>query len=213
MDLDDARDAWRAGGDTGDAGHTASSADVLREARQARIPGALNPLVRGQLVALLLGFATTLLGGAYLSRVWPMAWQSAIAMALILQGAATMGFALRLRVGVASLDVTAPALTLHRAVTALRRWFVIGGMSVGLSWLFIWPLVLAAALAVWADTDLVTKSPDFLQRVVGSGVAAHAVALVVISRFAAGPLGHARIERWFSARGIDESLRMLEPFD
>lgn len=210
MDLDDAREAWRASGDTD---HVPSSADIMRDVRQARIPGALAPLVRGQLVALVLGLATALLGGAYLNRSWPMPWQSTIALTLMLHGAATTAFALRLRAGVALLDITAPTLTLHRTVTALRRWFVFGGMSVGLSWLFIWPLALAAALHLWAHTDLVTTAPAFLARVVGSGIAAHVVALAVLSRLAAGPSGQARIERWFSARGFDESLRLLEPFD
>ena len=210
MELDDVRHTWRA---RDESRHSPSAADILREARQARIPGALAPFARGLVVALLLGLATTGLGGAYLRHAWPLPWPSAIALALILQGAATMAFAIRSRAGVASLDITAPALTLHRAVMAQRRWFVLGGLTVGLSWLFTWPLALAATLGLAAATDLVTTAPAFLALAVGSGVAVAALVLTVLRRIAASPSGQARIERWFSARGLEESLRLLEPFD
>jgi hypothetical protein len=70
-----------------------------------------------------------------------------------------------------------------------------------------------ASLSLWANTDIVTTAHVFLGRVVDSGIIAHAVALAVLSHLAAGPLGKARIERLFSARCIDELLRLLEPFD
>lgn len=211
MDLDDARDAWRAGTDRDHA--PPPMADVLREARQARVPGTLVPMIRGQRAAMVLGIATALVGGSYMHDVWPKLWQSATALTLIIHGAATVAFAVRLNAGVASLDSTAPLLTMHRAVTSLRRWFVLGGLSVGLSWLFIWPLLLVAGLSLGARIDLVTTAPAFVALIVGSGGVAYALALVVLRRRTAGMEGDARIDRWFSARGIEESLRLLAPLD
>lgn len=210
MDLDSARDAWQ---HTGESENPRSASDILRDAQCARVPGALAPLARGQFIALLLGFGTTTLGAAYLRKVSPMSWQSVIALALVMHGIATMIFAVRLRIGVASLDVSAPTLTLYRAVTVLRRWFVIGGLSVGLSWLFIWPLVIAAALGVWTAADLVETAPTFLVFAVAGGGAAHVLTLAILWWRSTGPLGSARIEHWFSARGLEESLRLLEPMN
>jgi hypothetical protein len=209
MDLDDARSAWRE-----DAADWAPvPRDILLEARRARIPGALIPLIRGQRIALALGIGTALVGGAYLADVWPHPWASAIALSLILQGAGTVAFSVRVAAGVASLDVTAPARTLHQTVTALRTWFVVGGLSVGLSWLFTWPLMLVALLQLTTGTDLVATSPAFLALVTGSGAVTHVVALALVRRRFAEPQGRAQIERWFSDRSIEQSLRLLEPFE
>lgn len=210
MEVDDLRDDWRRAGGTASS---ANGAELLRIARQARIPGALRPIAHGQTAGLSIGLATALLGGAFLPLAWPQGWQSAAALTLISLGAATIAFAVQLSTSIATLDVTAPTLPLYRAITALRRRYVLGGLTIGLAWLFAWPLALAAAVGLSADADLIAEAPRFMALAVGSGIALHAVALTVCWRIASGPLGAARIERWFSARELDESLALLGPFE
>jgi hypothetical protein len=90
---------------------------------------------------------------------------------------------------------------------------VLGGLTVGLSWLFIWPLLLVAGLRLGANRDLVATAPAFLALIVGSGGVAYVLTLVLLRRRTAGIQGDAQLERWFSARGLEESLRLLAPLD
>ncbi len=148
---------------------------LLREKKLDRTRSSLRPLLWGQVVQTLFGVPFILLA----SLLWMRAHAlpdglpaSAIVAGVLVQiyGIATVALAGETIRRIRALDWSAPVVEIQKQLASLRRTYIVNGMVAGLSWWFLWVLILMV-LAGLGGVDLLVKVPGMIWIGLGVGVA------------------------------------------
>jgi hypothetical protein len=158
MDIDDLKLAWQ-GLDRRLERQNALAFQLFKDGRVKKARSRLRPLYWGQMAQILVG---VLVIAASVS-VWTAHWQllhlrlaglvmHVYGVLLIIAGGRTLGF-------VSRLDSAAPVVAMQRQLALLRRWHVLCGMTIGLSWWLLW-MPFMMVLAMWlAGVDIYVRAP------------------------------------------------------
>lgn len=152
MELDELKQAWRTLGRQMERQEAIGLA-LLRDRKLGRARSSLRPLFWGQVVQMLFGLCFILLGVACWTqhRDLPHLLLAGIVVhaygvVAILMAGGTIGL-------ISRIDYSAPVLSIQKRLAALRRFYLLNGMAVGLPWWLLYVPVLMA-LAALGGRDL-----------------------------------------------------------
>ncbi|MFN8010794.1 MAG: hypothetical protein U0P81_05260 [Holophagaceae bacterium] len=178
MELDDLKAAWQDLNATL-ARQNAINLSLLAASRQEGLRRALRPLARGQGVQMTLGALLALTSAAF--WVQHRAVPHLLAMGLLMHayGVGLIVFGARVRSLVAALDFGAPVLELQRRMAALRRFYGLGYLWLGLPWWVLWVVALEMLLMAAFGVDLAARVPGVVITQLASGLAAWGLSLAL----------------------------------
>jgi len=152
MELNDFKQAWQ----TLDARLERQDAINLRLYNDHKLDKAragLRPLVWGHVLQMLFGVLLMLLAGSYWTDhrdALPLLVSGlavhAYGLAITILGGITLGM-------ISRIDYAAPVLRIQQQLAQLRRFYIRGGMFVGLSWWVLWVPVLIVLSGLGGDID------------------------------------------------------------
>ncbi len=158
MDIDDLKLAWQ-GLDRRLERQNALAFQHFKDGRVRKARSRLRPLYWGQMLQILIGVLVV----AASASVWTSHWQllhlrlagfvvHVYGVLLIIAGGRTLGF-------VSRIDDAAPVVAIQRQLAELRRWYVLTGMTIGLSWWLLWmPFMMVLAVRL-AGVDIYVRAP------------------------------------------------------
>lgn len=210
MELDDLKGAWKALERQLERGN-ALQLQQLRDRKLDGLRRGLSPLCWGQALQIAFGAAIVLASVAFWGRHGDEPAMLATGVVMHAYGVATIaagGITLGL---VGRIDYAAPVVQIQKRLAALRRFYVISGLCVGLPWASLWVLVLVM-LARAAGVDLYARAPGFVFGSLAVGAALIA-ALVGLHRWARDPRRPElarRIDEGTSGRSLRRAQAILE---
>lgn len=205
MELDELKNAWQSL-DRRLQQHHALNFQLLRSHRADTMRRGFRPLVIGQAISMLIGAAAMF----FLLPLWThMAPAHDLAVkisgvvlhvycvALIVFGGVMQGF-------VAGVDYAAPVLAIQQRLLKMRRFYIIGGMLIGLPWWFL----TAPLLVVFTRGAILDNAPSviWLQLAIGAiGLAATGW----LHRWA-HRAGREKLGRWLDDNAAGGSIRRAQ---
>lgn len=205
MELDDFKNAWQTL-DRRLQQQNALNFQLLRSHRVDAMRRGFRPLVIGQAIGMLVGVAAMLA----LLPLWTHAAPThdlavkicgiglhVYCVALIVFGGITQGF-------VAGIDYAAPVLAIQQRLLKMRRFYIVGGMLLGLPWWFL----AAPLLVVLTRGAILDQAPSviWIQLAIG---AAGLAATGLLHRWAQRP-GREKISRWLDDSAAGGSIRRAQ---
>ena len=210
MELDDLKSAWRELNQKLDR-QTELNLRLLREGHVDRARRSLRPLTWGQMAQILAGGLLSLYAGTF----WVAHRQvshllatgllmQAYGLAMILVGARTQALLHRL-------DFGAPVLQIQKQLAELRRFYIVGGLWMGLPWWFLWiPALLMAFMSLFG-ADLGAKLPALvLLTHLAAGLGGAALTLLFIQWARRRPALALKLERSAAGRSLNDVQRALD---
>jgi hypothetical protein len=162
MELDELKQAWQTL-DKRLQQQNSLQFDAFRERKAGIIKASLRPLFWGQLVQMLFGIATVVVG------VWLWKNFSTISAVLVagiivhLYGVATIIASGAVLGGISKIDRSLPVLALQQRLATLRRAYIVGGAVVGLPWWLLWMVPPVVVMSLHAQqTGATVFSPTLL---------------------------------------------------
>ncbi|QOW19777.1 serine/threonine protein kinase [Lysobacter ciconiae] len=206
MELDDLRQAWHSL-DARLQQQNALGTRMLTERSLEKARRHLRPLQWGQVAQMLFGLACLALGVTGWNGYPPQPGTLVAGIVLHAYGVAVMisgGITLGL---IGQIDYAAPVLHIQKQLARLRRFYVLSGAVVGLSWWVLWvpAVVLLAALGGQARPAWFYPW-EYLS--VAAGVVG-VIATIWFHRLSRGP-GRARLARWMEDSATGHSLRQAQ---
>jgi len=205
MELDDFKNAWQTL-DRRLQQHNALHFELLRSHRADAMRRGFRPLVIGQAIAMLIGFAAML----WLLPLWtPAAPTHNLAVkvcgiglhvycvGLIVFGGIMQGL-------VSGIDYAQPVLAIQHRLLRMRKVYIIGGMLIGLPWWFL----TAPLLVVLTRGAILDNAP----LVIWIQLAIGAIGLVAtwwLHRWAHRP-GREKLGRWLDDSAAGRSIRRAQ---
>jgi hypothetical protein len=160
MELDELKIAWQAL-DRKLQQSNAIQLQLFKDGRLKNMRAGLRPLFWGQIVQILFGVLTILIGIAFWSQHRDVAHLFCTGLILHIYGVLTIiaaGFTLgRIRI----IDYAAPVLSIQKQLASVRRAYVGSGIVVGYSWWFLW-IPFAVVVFDLLGVDIVTVAPGFV---------------------------------------------------
>ena len=171
MELDELKNAWQALERRLEQGN-AINLQLFKDGRMNKLRSSLRPLFWGQVLQMVLGVAFVLLAASFWPqhRDVPQMLVSGLIMHVygvlaIVMGGITIGM-----IGRVNSDYSQPVLEIQKRLAQVRRFYLLGGMIVGLPWALIW-MPLCVVLAGKEGVDLWVQAPSMFWIGGGVGVA------------------------------------------
>lgn len=208
MELDDFKSAWQELNRKLDQQH-ALNLHLLRESRAAGVRHGLRPLARGQALQIVLGALLVLFSIGFWSNHRHVPHLLLTGLLMHAYGLAMILFGIRVEVLIHRIDFGAPVLGIQKQVAELRRFFVVGGLWMGLPWWLLWiPLMMMVFKGL--GVDLFARTP----LVITLGAAVGSAGLVLTLLFLRWAKGRPRLasllEGSAAGRSLARAQRTLE---
>lgn len=169
MELDQLKATWQALDRTMQQSN-AIQLQLFKDGRFNKMRAGLRPLFWGQIVQILFGIATILIGITFWSQhrdVAHLFWNGLI---LHVYGVTTV-IAAGMTLGkIRSIDYAAPVLSIQKQLASVRRTYVYSGVVVGYSWWLLW-IPFAVVVFDYLGVDIYTTAPGFVWISVAVGIA------------------------------------------
>ncbi|MEZ5464197.1 MAG: serine/threonine protein kinase [Lysobacteraceae bacterium] len=211
MELDELKQAWQ----QLDRRLARSDALQLAAYRERRFASA-----RRRLLSLRLGQALQILFGVLVVLLSVASWRANLGQPLLFASGILMHAygVLCILVGglvqqrISDIDYSAPVLAIQKQLAAVRRTHSLGGLWVGLPWLFLWVPALAMFVRWMTGFDLYVAAPLFAWSSLGAGVLLLVAALWLFrwSRSPARPRLAAWVERSLAADSLQAAQEVLD---
>ncbi len=213
MELDDFKSAWEALNQKLDR-QTALNLQLLRESRAERARHGLRPLVWGQAIQILLGALLVLVSVGFWTNHRQEPHLLITGLFFHAYGLVLVGFGIRIQVLIHRIDFGAPVLRIQTQLAYLRRFYVVGGLWLGLPWLLLWiPFTVMVFMGLFG-VDLVLRLPPVLGSWVMWNVIAGAAGLfltLLFLKWAQGRPALARkLEDAAAGTSLNRARRMLQ---
>jgi len=213
MELDDFKSAWQALDQKLDR-QAALSLQLLRESRGKKARHGLRPLAWGQAVQIALGTLLVLFSVGFWSQHRQVPHLLFIGLLFHVYGLALVGFGIRIQVLIHRLDFGAPVLHIQSQLAQLRRFYVVGGLWLGLPWWLLWMPFMVMVFMGLFGVDLMVNLPHLLDRwILWNGVtgAAGFMLTLLFLKWAKGRPALARkVENAAAGTSLNRARRMLE---
>jgi len=169
MELDELKATWQAL-DRKLQQSNAIQLQLLKDGRMKNMRAGLRPLFWGQIVQILFGVLTILVGIAFWSQNRDVTHLFCTGLILHIYGVLTIiaaGFTLgRIR----TIDYAAPVLSIQKQLASVRRAYVGSGLMVGYAWWLLW-IPFAVVVFDLLGVDIVTVAPGFVLLSTAVGIA------------------------------------------
>ena len=169
MELDELKATWLAL-DRKLQQSNAIQLQLFKDGRFKNMRAGLRPLFWGQIVQILFGVLTVLIGIAFWSQNRDVAHLFCAGLILHIYGVLTIiaaGFTLgRIR----TIDYSAPVLGIQKQLASVRRAYVGSGLVVGYAWWLLW-IPFAVVLFGFLGVDIVKVAPTFVPLSTAIGIA------------------------------------------
>lgn len=169
MELDEVKQAWQTLGRQLERQEAVGLA-LLRDRTLDRARGNLRPLFWGQITQMLFGVVVILLGVACWTQHGEVPHLLLVGIVLHVYGVVTVAMAGGTLGLIGRIDYSAPVVAIQKRLTALRRFYLINGMTVGLPWWLLYVPV-AMALAALGGKDVYAGSTSWVWICLAVGVA------------------------------------------
>jgi len=128
-----------------------------------------------------------------------------IGLLLRVYGLAMVLFSVRMVVLIRSIDFGAPVLSIQKQLARLRRFYVVGGLWIGLPWWVLWiPVLMMVFMGL--GVDLYTKAPQLIH----INVIACSVGLVLTVAFLRWAQGRPKLARILNNSAAGSSLNKTQ---
>lgn len=168
MELDELKSTWQSLERSLLQGN-AIQLQLFKDGRFKNMRAGLRPLFWGQIVQILFGALTILIGVAFWSQHRDVAHLFCTGLILHIYGVVTIitaGFTLgRIR----GIDYAAPVLSIQKQLASVRRAYVGSGMIVGHSWWLLW-IPFAVVVFDFLGVDIYTVAPGFVLISIAIGI-------------------------------------------
>ena len=209
MELEEFKSAWQTLNQKVDR-QAELNLHLLRENRKEKARHGLRPLVWGQALQMAVGALLALASGSFWvdhRQVPHLLFTGllfhAYGLAMILAGA-------RMQVLIRRVDFGAPVVDIQKRLAQLRRFYVVGGMWIGLPWLLLWMPFTAMAIMGFFGVDMFVKEPQVITSNVAAGVVGLILALLYI-RWAQGrPKLAKTLEGFAAGSSLNKAQRVLD---
>lgn len=208
MELDDVKAQWQALNAKLDE-QAALNLPLLQEARARRTRHGLRPLVWGQAIQIALGALLVLVSGSFWFDHRQLPHLLITGLVMHLYGLALVVFGVRMQVLLSRLDFGGPVVPLQAELVRLRRFYVLGGLWIGLPWWVLWiPLLLMAFMGL--GVDLYLHAPRLVLIFTGGGIAGWLLSLAVILLAQRRPTLAAKLERAAAGSSLNRAQQALD---
>jgi hypothetical protein len=197
MELDDLKLAWQSLDRRLEVQNTLAW-QQLKDTKMAKARAGLRPLFWGQVAQVLAGILVILLSVEVWTRDGQVAHLLVAALITHVYGVLMIIFAGRTMWLIRGIDYAAPVVTIQQQLAELRRFYVVGGLAIGLAWWFLWMPFIMVLLA-WLGADLYRNAPA----VIYYGLAIGTAGLLVTWLFHAWSQNPSRPDR---AKSVADSL-------
>lgn len=160
MELDELKATWQAL-DRKLQQSNAIQLQLFKDGRLKNMRAGLRPLFWGQIVQILFGVLTILLGISFWSQHRDVAHLFCTGLILHIYGVLTIITAGITLGKIRSIDYAAPVLSIQKHVASVRRVYVGSGIVVGYSWWLMW-IPFAVVVFDYLGVDIVTVAPEFV---------------------------------------------------
>jgi serine/threonine-protein kinase len=210
MELDELKATWQAL-DRKLSQSNAIQLQLFKDGRMKNLRAGLRPLFWGQIVQILFGVITLLIGIAFWSEhrdAMHLFWTGLIlhvyGVVTIISAGITLG-----KIG--SIDYAAPVLSIQKQLASVRRVYVGSGIVVGHAWWLLW-IPYAVVVFAYLDIDIVTVAPGFIWISVGIGIAG-LLAMWLFHRWASSSRGGTLGQRYLESLGGGSLRRAQRALD
>ncbi len=148
--------------------------EQLKDTKMAKARAGLRPLYWGQVAQTLVGVMVILLSVEVWTRHRQVSHLLIAGLITHLYGVLLIIFAGRTLWLISRIDYAAPVVTIQQYLAELRRFYVVGGMVIGLAWWYLW-MPFMMVLFAWLGADLYRNAPS----VIYSGLAIGTAGLLV----------------------------------
>ncbi len=208
MELDDFKSAWQALNQKLDQ-QTALNLQLLRESRAEKARHGLRPLAWGQAIQMTLGALLILFSAGFWSNHRQVPHLLFTGLLMHAYGLAMVLFGVRMQVLIVRIDFGAPVLDIQKQLAQLRRFYVVGGLWIGLPWWLLWipfMVMVFGSLGV----DIYARAPQ----IITINVAACLVGLILTLLFIWWSKGRPKLAKMLenSAAGtsLNKAQRLLD---
>jgi hypothetical protein len=157
MELDDLKSTWQQLNQKLDQ-QNALNLQILREAKLEKAKHGLRPLVWGQGFQMLLGLLLAIFSADFWIEHRHIPHLLFTGLLMHAYGLAMIIFGARMQFLIHHIDYSAPVLSIQKQLAKLRRFFVLGGLGVGLPWWVLW-IPLMAMIFAKLGVDIFVHAP------------------------------------------------------
>ena len=169
MELDELKTTWQAL-DRRMQKSNAIQLQLFKDGRFKNMRAGLRPLFWGQIVQILFGILTILIGVAFWSQHRDITHLFLNGLILHVYGVLTIITAGMTLGKIRSIDYAAPVLSIQKQVASVRRVYLGSGIVVGYSWWLMW-IPFAVVVFDFLGIDIYTVAPGFVWISIAIGVA------------------------------------------
>ncbi len=169
MELDDLKTTFQALNSRLDQQHALNLA-LLRESRKEKARHGLRPLVWGQALQIALGALLALVSGGFWTAHRQVPHLLLAGLVMHAYGLAMILFGVRMQVLLHRIDFGAPVLEIQKRLARLRRFYVVGGLWIGLPWFLLWIPFLTMVFMGLFGADLWVNAPGMITGGLAIGV-------------------------------------------
>ncbi len=210
MELDELKATWQAL-DRRMQQSNAIQLQLFKDGRFNKMRAGLRPLFWGQIVQILFGVLTILIGIAFWSQHREVAHLFYTGLILHVYGVVTIITAGLTLGKIRSIDYAAPVLSIQKQLASVRRIYVGSGVVVGYSWWLMW-IPFAVVVFGFLGVDISTVAPGFVPISAAIGIAG-LLAMWAFHRWASnprrGPFGQ-RYAESLSGGSLRRAQRVLD---
>ena len=160
MELDELKAAWTTLGQRLDA-QAALSLHVYKEGKLDRMRRGLRPLAWGQAIQIVIGVLIAVWGASFWIDHRAVSHLLIAGLLVHAAGISMIVLGALMETRIASIDYSAPVLTIQRQLAQLRTVYVRGGLAIGLPWWLLWIPFLMVLLG-YAGVDLYVHAPSVI---------------------------------------------------
>jgi serine/threonine-protein kinase len=198
MELDELKATWQAL-DRKLSQSNAIQLQLFKDGRMKNLRAGLRPLFWGQIVQILFGVLTLMIGIAFWSEHRDVMHLFCTGLILHVYGVVTIISAGVTLGKIGSIDYAAPVLSIQKQLASVRRVYVGSGIVVGHAWWLLW-IPYAVVVFTYLGIDIVAVAPGFIGVSVGIGVTG-LLAMWFFHRWASSPRGGILGQRYLESLG------------
>lgn len=208
MELDELKTAWQSL-DRRLEQQTALNLQVLKERKLEKTQHGLRPLIWGQALQIAFGALLALASGSFWVDHRHMPHLLIAGLVMHLYGIAMIVFGARMQHLIHHIDFGAPVVEIQQRLAALRRFYVVGGLWIGLPWWVLWiPLVMMVLMGAFG-ADLYANAPRVVHANIGVGLLGWALTLLFTSWVKRFPRFAQRVEHALAGTSLNTVQQRL----
>ena len=160
MELDELKAAWKTLDQRLDA-QAALHLHVYKEGKLDGMRRGLRPLAWGQAIQIVIGVLIAVWGASFWIEQRAVPHLLIAGLLVHAAGISMIAVGALIEARIASVDYSAPVLTIQRQLAQLRKVYVRGGLAIGLPWWLLW-IPFLMVLFGYAGVDLYSHAPSVI---------------------------------------------------